>query len=162
MIKQQNSQTGFSLIELLIVVAVIGVLAAMAIPSLLGSRRAANEASAQSSLRTIFNGQVTYQMTSGGGAYANNLNKLRNAGIIDSVLGSGSESGYNFSIIQQSGTGSSAIFGARAIPIITSGPGETGSRRFGLTEDGVLRADNKITVNLNTRAKISAMPPVGN
>lgn len=162
MSSRQYTQTGFSLIELLIVVTVIGIIAAMAIPNLMSSRRAANEASAQASLRTIFNAQVTYQMTSGGGAYSNNLNKLRNASIIDSVLGSGSKSGYNFAIIQQSGTGSSAVFGARAIPIVTSGPAETGSRRFGLTEDGVLRADNKITVNLNTRAKISAMPPVGN
>lgn len=159
--KRRSNQEGFSLIELLIVVTVIGIIAAMAIPNLMASRRAANEASAQSSVRTIFSAQETYKITTGNGSYGTNLKALRNANIIDAVLGSGQKSGYNFAIVQQSGSGSSAVFGARAIPTTTSGPGATGTRRFGLTEDGVLRGDTKVTTNLNTRAKISAMPPLG-
>jgi type IV pilus assembly protein PilA len=62
-----KSQKGFSLVELLVVVIIIAIIAAIAIPNLLASRRAANEASAIATLRTIHSAQVTYQSTQGKG-----------------------------------------------------------------------------------------------
>ena len=150
------------MIELLIVVAIIGIIAAIAIPNLLASRRAANEGSAQSSLRTIHSSQATYQATSGNGAYATNLAGLATVNLIDTVLSSGTKSGYDFAIVEAAGTGATAVFGAYAIPATTSGVSQTGTRRFGITGVGVMRGDTTITTTPNTIALIDGMAALGN
>lgn len=132
---------GFSLIELLIVVAIIGIVASIAIPSLLASRRSANEASAQSSLRTIQSCQLTYQATTGRGDYGT-LAQIRGDTLTDAVLGSGSKSGYNFAATPSAPGIRPALFYATAAPIITTGIGQTGTRRFGITEVGVIHGDS--------------------
>src|SRR5579864_5328846 len=108
----KKKEKGFSLIELLIVVAIILIIAAIAIPNLLRSRMAANEASAVGSVRTINTAAITYNSTYGNGfppslgavgTTGSNAVSCTNAELVDSVLtGNGTtsqKSGYSFSIV---------------------------------------------------------------
>lgn len=152
---------GFSLIELLIVVAIIGIIAAIAIPNLLASRRAANEGSAVSTLRTIHSCEITYQSASGGGQFGT-LADLRTDSLVDEVLGSGLKSGYTFVATPSAPGASPVTFYTTAVPIITAGVGRTGTRRFGVTEDGVIHGDSVALTPYADGDAVKAAPAVGN
>jgi prepilin-type N-terminal cleavage/methylation domain-containing protein len=91
----KKNNKGFSLLELLIVVAIILIIATIAIPSLLRSRQAANESAAVANLRTINTAQVTY-FSSGGGSYGEIADLVREKLIDDTFTGV--RAGYQFAI----------------------------------------------------------------
>ena len=147
-----KKQKGFSLIELLIVVAIILIIAAIAIPNLLRSRMAANEASAVGSLRTINTAEVTFSSTFPDSGYAVALANLGgaagacNAGtsgtttaacLLDPVLSLGVKSGYAFT----AAGATPAANGALQTYISSGTPtniGTTGQRGFGSDQSGVI------------------------
>jgi prepilin-type N-terminal cleavage/methylation domain-containing protein len=155
---QRQNHAGFSLIELLIVVAIIGIIAAIAVPNLLASRRAANEGSAQQSMRTIASCEITYLHTQGAGTYGD-LTQLGVETLTDAVLSSGTKSGYSF--VVNPVNSSPPQYWAYAIPTNTSGIGATGTRRFAISVDGVLRGDTNLVAPAD-EAEVIGMGPVGN
>jgi prepilin-type N-terminal cleavage/methylation domain-containing protein len=153
-----RKQKGFSLIELLIVVAIILIIAAIAIPNLLRARIAANESSAASGIRTINTAEVSY--FSSYQTYSPSLTELGGTGaactppvaatacLIDSVLAAGVKSGYTYT-----GAGTATTYHFEANPTTQN---TTGVRGFCSVEDAVVRFQNPAPIAACT----NAIPPL--
>jgi len=152
-------QRGFTLIEMLIVIAIILIIAAVTIPGMTNMKMNANEASAVASVLAINKVEVAYQAAYGG--YAESLANLGGADpctksaatacLLDDSLAGGVKAGYNFVAVGSNpSNGFSTSYVAGAAPEVFD---RTGKRRFCSTDKNVLRAD------LNTAG--STVPPDG-
>lgn len=130
-----KKQDGFTLIELMIVIAIIAIIAAIAIPNLLEARKSANESAAISTLRTLVTTQQLFRDSDRDGNgladFATVLNALSGNGqLIDDTLANGTKQGYIFNM-----TGNGLTWSCTATPVSP----KTGTRRFFADDSGVIR-----------------------
>jgi prepilin-type N-terminal cleavage/methylation domain-containing protein len=158
-----SKKSGFTLIELMIVVAIIAIIAAIAIPNLLRSRMSANEAAAAGAMRTISTGEVGYQTAAftdgdndGVGDYGTLAQLATPPGgtppFIDAVLGGGAKQGYTFVVNVVAGT--AAVAPTYACTAAPAAAGRTGYRQYFVDESGVIR------FTANGAAATVASPPL--
>ena len=147
--KQRRQTSGFSLIELLIAMALLLILAALAVPNYMAALARANEASAASSVRAIFTAENLYRNTYG------TFTDLPNLGadyLTDNLLGAGQKSGYRFDATVVAGTAAGLDFTIQATPQLSIGPSATGARHYYGDQSAVVR------VNLAGAADASSPP----
>jgi type IV pilus assembly protein PilA len=142
----RRSQAGFSLIELLVVVAVILIIAAIAIPNYISSKMRANESSAAQNIRNITTSELIYSTTYGIGFSValsdlqenNSITDQTHAGLIDQVLASGTKSGYTYvyTVLTYDILGNPSTYSLTAAP---KSPGSSGQKYFYSDQSSVIR-----------------------
>jgi type IV pilus assembly protein PilA len=147
---------GFSLIELLLVLAIIAIVAAIALPGLMRARLAANESAAIATLRTIGSAQATFASSCGAGGFAQTLEDLSepprgtNLPFIPADVAGGEKAGYTLVLVEGLGdpiaegdvTCNGASAGTRSAFLATANPimdGRSGVRAFGMDKSNTLR-----------------------
>jgi type IV pilus assembly protein PilA len=133
-IMRRIRKEGFTLVEIMIVVAIIILLAAIAIPNLLRARHNANEAAAIGSLRTLSTAMESYRAAQNTPEYPTALGQLTSANppYIDATLAGGTKQGYSFSYARAANSNQYTV---SATPITST---VTGTRSFSVDEDGVI------------------------
>ena len=134
---RSSRHNGFTLIELMIVIAIIAVIASIAIPNLIEARKGANEAAAIASLRTLHAAEEMYRDQDkdqdGRLNFAVDLDTLRTTNaLIDQVLATGTKQGYLYRVV----SANEFFFEATATPVA---PGKSGDRYFYIDDTGVIR-----------------------
>jgi type IV pilus assembly protein PilA len=140
--------TGFTLIEMLIVVSIMLIIAAITIPSLVHAKINADEASAVASIRAINTAQLTYEATYPAQGYAGALANLGGADpctrsaatacLLDQSLAGGVKSGYNFAVVGDNPNGTNTTYVVGAAPSVFD---RTGIHLFCSTDKNVIRQD---------------------
>lgn len=128
--------SGFSLIELLIAMALLLVLTALAVPNYLAALSRANEASAATSVRAIISAENLYRNTFG---TFTDLTNLGTDYLTDNLLGAGQKSGYTFEATPGAGTAAELDFSIQATPQLSIGPSATGTRHYYGDQSAVVR-----------------------
>jgi prepilin-type N-terminal cleavage/methylation domain-containing protein len=148
--RPSNKSQGFSLIELLIAMALILIMAAIAVPNYLAAISRANEASASASVRAVISAENLYRNTY---ATFTTLQELGSEYLTDSLLANGAKSGYRFSVTPGSGSSAGLQFTVDGTPALSIGPSATGFRHYYGDESAVIRFSM-------TGAADSSSPPI--